>query len=245
VAAAAAPGRRTAADAPNCGGIFLGSPVALAYGSGFLEVQMPDGSARTIRRGRKFDQVLEGAREVFLTDGYVGASVDDIARRAGVSKATLYSYFPNKALLFMEVAKTECLRVATEATEAIDRHAAVDQILTEVGCRIMDFVTSDFGQRIFRICVAESERFPDFGRDFYESGPAMARERLTEFLGEATERGELAIDDLELAADQFQMLCKADIHDRLIFAADEAISPEARKRIIDGAVEMFMARYRA
>ena len=55
----------------------------------------------TIKRGRKFDQVLEGARTVFLRDGYSGASVDDIATEAGVSKATLYSYFPDKQILFI------------------------------------------------------------------------------------------------------------------------------------------------
>ena len=42
-----------------------------------------------IKKGRKFDQVLEGAREVFMRDGFEGANVDDIARSAGVSKATL------------------------------------------------------------------------------------------------------------------------------------------------------------
>lgn len=46
-----------------------------------------------VRTGRKFDQVLQGAREVFMADGFSAASVDDIARAAGVSKATLYSYF--------------------------------------------------------------------------------------------------------------------------------------------------------
>ena len=57
-----------------------------------------------VRKGRKFDQVLAGARDVFMADGFEGASVDAIARVAGVSKATLYSYFPDKRLLFMEVA---------------------------------------------------------------------------------------------------------------------------------------------
>ena len=45
-----------------------------------------------VRKGRKFDQVLAGARDVFMADGFEGASVDAIARAAGVSKATLYSY---------------------------------------------------------------------------------------------------------------------------------------------------------
>ena len=57
-----------------------------------------------IKKGRKFDQVLEGARRIFMRDGFEGASVDDIARSAEVSKATLYSYFPDKRILFSEVA---------------------------------------------------------------------------------------------------------------------------------------------
>ena len=59
-----------------------------------------------VKQGRKWSQVLDGARTVFLRDGFEGASVDDIVREAGVSKATLYSYFPDKRLLFMEVSNT-------------------------------------------------------------------------------------------------------------------------------------------
>jgi TetR/AcrR family transcriptional repressor of mexJK operon len=55
-----------------------------------------------IKKGRKFDQVIEGAA-VFLREGFEGASVDEIARDAGVSKATLYSYFPDKQHLFLAV----------------------------------------------------------------------------------------------------------------------------------------------
>lgn len=73
-----------------------------------------------IRKGRKFDQVVEGAQEIFLRDGFEGASVDDIARAAGVSKATLYSYFPDKRLLFMEVATRQCSEQARISIEKID-----------------------------------------------------------------------------------------------------------------------------
>ncbi|WP_291737881.1 TetR/AcrR family transcriptional regulator, partial [Leisingera sp. F5] len=66
--------------------------------------------ASVLRTGRKFDQVLAGAREVFLADGFEGASVDNIAKAAGVSKATLYSYFPDKRVLFMEVVRSVCVQ---------------------------------------------------------------------------------------------------------------------------------------
>jgi len=91
---------------------------------------MPDGTTPSVKKGRKFDQVLIGARDVFLRDGFEGASVDDIAKAAQVSKATLYSYFPDKRLLFMEVAKTECRRQADSAIETTDMTAPIATILT-------------------------------------------------------------------------------------------------------------------
>lgn len=195
-----------------------------------------------IRRGRKFDQVLAGARRVFLRDGFEGASVDDIAREAGVSKATLYSYFPDKRLLFMEVAKSECRRQAEEAEALFDEAAPVAEVLRMAGARIVAFAQSDFGQRMFRMCVAESDRFPALGEEFYQSGPMMVREKLVGVLERAVARGELAVQDLPLAADQFAQLCKADLHDRAIFGI-RGSQPRDVTRVVEGAVAMFMARY--
>lgn len=200
--------------------------------------------SQVIRRGRKFDQVLAGAREIFLRDGFEGASVDEIAREAKVSKATLYSYFPDKRLLFLEVAKAECRRAADEAEELIDDDAPVAEVLRLAGERIVGFAQSEFGQRMFRMCVAESDRFPALGAAFYESGPELVRGRLTRFLAKAEARGEVRIEDLDLAADQFAQLCKADLHDRAIFCLGSA-SPRDVARVVEGAVAMFMARYGA
>jgi len=196
-----------------------------------------------VKRGRKCDQVLAGARDVFLSDGFEGASVDDIARAANVSKATLYNYFPDKRLLFMEVARTECNRQAEIALEQIDLQAPAAVVLRSVAQQIVGFITSDFSQRIYRICVGESDRFPELGRGFYESGPMLVRARLLEYLHQAEERGEVVITDFELAADQFAELCKTHIFARLVFNMQSQFSQAEKDRVIDGAVEMFMARY--
>ncbi|MFP1642945.1 TetR/AcrR family transcriptional regulator [Pontitalea aquivivens] len=196
-----------------------------------------------IRKGRKFDQVLDGARTIFLRDGFEGASVDDIAREAGVSKATLYSYFPDKRLLFMEVAKTECRRQADAAVELIDPALPPEQVLRAAAECIIAFITSEFGTGVYRICVAESDRFPALGHEFYHSGPLLLRERLVDYLRQAAGRGELAIEDFDLAADQFAELCKADIHARLLFGVSSCCRPRDSARVIEGAVQMFMARY--
>ncbi|MBZ4022617.1 TetR family transcriptional regulator [Rhodobacter sp. TJ_12] len=197
-----------------------------------------------IRKGRKFDQVIEGARKVFLRDGFEGASVDDIAREAGVSKATLYSYFPDKRLLFMAIATGECQRQADEAVEFIyAEEKPVAQVLRYAARVIIDYLRSDLGRQTYRLCVAESDRFPELGRQFYASGPQLVRARLVEYLKTAVARGELQIEDYDLAADQFSELCKVEIHNCLVCGVIHEVSDESRQRIIDGAVEMFLARY--
>ncbi len=201
--------------------------------------------ATSIRMGRKFEQVLDGARTVFMRDGFEGASVDDIARAAGVSKATLYSYFPDKRLLFVEVARRECGRQADEALEFVDHNAPPAEVLPEAARRIIDFFLSEFGRQVFRICVAESDRFPELAQRFYESGPALVRDRIRAYLDGAVARGELSIDDTLLAADQFAELCKADIFPALIFGVKRNFTKADRDRISDAAVEMFLARYGA
>ncbi|MRU15837.1 TetR/AcrR family transcriptional regulator [Roseovarius sp. A21] len=196
-----------------------------------------------IKKGRKFEQVLNGAREVFMRDGFEGASVDDIAKVAGVSKATLYSYFPDKRLLFSEVAKAECNRQADGATAEIDIDAPVEVNLAAAARHLVGFFLSDFGSQVFRICVSEAHRFPDLGKRFYASGPALVRERMIPVLKSYADKGELEIEDYELAVNQFAELCKSDLFVRKLCGLQSDFSQEDVDRVIEGAVEMFVARY--
>ncbi len=195
------------------------------------------------RRGRKYDQVLDGARAGFLEAGFDGASVDDIARAAGVSKATLYSYFPDKRLMFTEMAERECGRQAEAALHLIDMTAAPQQVMRLAAQQLIRIMLSDFSQRIFRVCVAEADRFPELGRAFYDSGPALGRARIMDYLHQAQARGDVAIQDVELAADQFAELCKADLWTRAVFGIQTRFSDAEIDRVVDGAVATFMARY--
>ena len=169
--------------------------------------------------------------------------MDDIARVAGVSKATLYKYFPDKRILFIEVANIECQRQAGEALDRIDRAAPPHEVLGQTGRHFLNFVTSKFGQQIFRICVAESGRFPELGRRFYESGPAVMRSEMAEYFAQACARGELEIDDYTMAADQFGELCKSELWMRLIFDVIAEVTQADIDRVVDEAVETFLVRY--
>jgi len=197
----------------------------------------------TVKKGRKFDQVLDGAREVFMRDGFEGASVDDIARAAGVSKATLYSYFPDKRLLFMEVARVECARQAEAAINRMQMAGEVREVLFQAASHLVRFFMSEFGRQTFRIAVAESGRFPEIGQRFYASGPAMAQAALAKFLQEQVDAKALVIEDLDLAAAQFPELCKAGLHTKMMMGIKTSFTDAEIDRVIHGAVETFLARY--
>ncbi|TQE99879.1 MAG: TetR/AcrR family transcriptional regulator [Spiribacter salinus] len=196
-------------------------------------------------RGRKFDAVLEGARAVFMRDGFEGASVDDITRAAGVSKATVYSYFPDKREMFTEVTRRECERMAKTTLEEIDFSRAPREVMLRTARNLTRFLLSDFSLQMFRICVAEAERFPDLGHAFYRNGPEMGRNRMVEYIKEAQARGELIESDPDMMAEQFAELCKTRLWTRAVFGVQVTFSDEEIEEVSGEAVETMMARYEA
>ncbi|MGR3492843.1 MAG: TetR/AcrR family transcriptional regulator, partial [Shimia sp.] len=153
---------------------------------------MPDGTAPSIRKGRKYGQVLAGARSVFFDQGFDGASVDDIAKAAGVSKATLYSYFPDKRLLFVEVVRAECDALTDATFQLVDYDTPAREFLTAAGRTILSIFLSDFGTQFYRMSVTEGPKFAELAAAFYEAGPVTARREFRPFFEAAEARGELS-----------------------------------------------------
>lgn len=197
-----------------------------------------------IKKGRKFDQVIEGARAVFMREGYEGASVDEIARYSGVSKATLYSYFPDKQHLFLAVLETECAQQAEVEFLNDTSDLSVEQTLHVICTTLITFFLSRFGQDMFRVCVAEAQRFPELGRTFYDSGPKKWGRKIAAYLDSPKARATLRIDDSLLAADQLAQLCRADLMLKVLFGIQKDPTSEEIDRVAAEAVKTFLARYR-
>lgn len=204
-----------------------------------------DASVEKIRKGRKYDQVIDGAREVFLRDGYDGASVDDIARAAGVSKATLYSYFPDKQLLFMEVARLQCQQEADEAITHLDRSLPTEALLMGAARSFLDIVFSPLAIQNCRMCLAEAERFPALAEEFWRCGPMRFRDAMYSLFELGVSRGDLDIpeDGREHAAYQFGELCKAGLHMACLFNIRGQVTEAEKARNAEEAVRTFMARF--
>lgn len=188
-------------------------------------------------------QILEGARSAFLELGYEGTSVEEIARRAQVSKGTIYNYFPDKQTLFIAVVHGECQK-QTQRIFKVDRDAEdVETLFRGIALDFVALLLSPFAQNIFRIAIAEASRFPELGRAFYNSGPAVGRKRLMDVMARAVANGELAIADIELAADQFIELCKADLFYQQLLGIKTNPTEAEIQRIADGAVATFLKAF--
>ncbi len=201
------------------------------------------GSSRSERGEQKYAQVLEGARAVFLARGFEGASVDEIARNAGISKATLYRHFPDKETLFQAVIAEECRRQAALHPEICHAGLSLREFLINLAKESIEFGLGEFGRGIYRIAVAESARFPQIGESFYRTGFKRNRNRLAPALAAAVARGELMEVDPDYAANVFFSICKSDIFHRRFFGID----PDPTEAEIDAhahrSVETFLRAF--
>jgi AcrR family transcriptional regulator len=194
----------------------------------------------------KRQQLMDGARRAFLEHGFDGASIGDIVRAAGISKGTLYAYFPSKEKLF-ETLVIEDRRKHSEAVcVAEDADDDVPRVLTQLGKNLVNMLSQPETVAFVRIVIGASAKFPEIGRAFYEAGPAQGIARLADYLRRMTEKGILATPEPERAARQFMDLCKSSNHVRMLLGyASEPPTAEEIDRNVASAVTVFMKAYGA
>jgi len=141
------------------------------------------------------------------------------------------------------VVERECQEQAQRIFQIENQVEAVEPVLRHIARSYVEFLVSPFAQNMFRVAIAEAQRFPDPGLAFYSSGSEIGTDRLKQFLAAAVDRGELAIEDVDLAAHQFVELCKADIfYKRLLCVKSHATEAEI-DRIANGAVTTFLKAF--
>ena len=189
-------------------------------------------------------QILDGARKVFMDLGFDGASMNEIARSAGVSKGTLYVYFADKNRLFEAIVETEALEKG-KLIYNLDPRRDAETTLREFGRAYIESMCRPGGGSSIRTVMAIAERMPDVGRRFYENVLEKTISRLADYLRAHVGPSDLAIDDCRLAASQFMMMCQATLFLPFVFQAAPAPSAERIAEVVDSATRVFLATYRA
>ncbi|TDE56336.1 TetR/AcrR family transcriptional regulator [Nonomuraea mesophila] len=200
------------------------------------------------RTARKRRAILRAATEVFLQNGYLGASMDQVAARAAVSKQTVYKQFEDKERLFAEIilgTNDQLVGGFVQAADQLDGATDARQALREVARGFIEILTQPDVIRLRRLVMAEADRFPDLSGAWFERGFHRSLVVLGEAMQGLADRGVLRdLPDPTLAAYQFAGLIMYKPMNQVMFAGTLAKPPvDELERIADEAVKVFLAAY--
>ncbi len=192
----------------------------------------------------KRQQILDGARRCFLAQGFDGASMNDIVREAGVSKGTVYAYFPSKEKLFEALVYQDRRRQA-ETVIVIERpERSIDEVLLDLGLRMALLFTAEESLSQVRMVIAIAGKFPEIGRSFYEAGPAYAIVKIAAYLKTKITDGTLRSVDPEHAAMQFIDLVQCGLVKPRLFASADRLTAQQISESVNAGVMLFLGGLR-
>lgn len=149
----------------------------------------------------KTEAILNAAAQAMAECGFA-ASMGEIARRAGVSKQTIYNHYGSKAELVRAIVEQRVGEITAPLT-APDAHDHPEEALAGFGRVMIEMLVKPKGNSLLRMTVKVADDMPDLATAFYEAGPRTSRRLLSEFLRAETEAGRMAVDDSDLAAEFF------------------------------------------
>mgnify|MGYP001548581743 FL=1 len=144
-------------------------------------------------------QILHAALDVFGEHGLAGARLEDIARRAGVSKGTIYLYFPNKEALFREMVRSTIVEAIVAGEGRPSTGSAQEQLLAFMQ-HYWDFVRTPAFSVIYRVVVSELHHFPDLVEFYSAEVIARTQKLLSGIITRGIEAGEFRAVDPSVAA---------------------------------------------
>ena len=200
----------------------------------------------TPRQGRPVDTakqraILAAAVASFFEHGFAATSIEQVASDAGVSKVTIYNQFGDKHGLFTAAVEAECERMRGHFQIETMEGASLRDRLTAIGEAMSAFLSRPEMVQFERRIAAETEREPALGLAFLAAGPHRMKKAFAELLRAMDDAGEVAIDDPDLAAEQFAAMCKGmgDLERRFGMPKDDKRDAER----IEGAVQIFCRAY--
>lgn len=184
--------------------------------------------------------ILDAAARMFTRFGFEGASMDQIAAEAGVSKLTVYSHFGDKEALFGEAVRVVCDSLMPDDLFVADPSAPLRSQLAGIARAFFTMITSEEALATHRMMMSPGgdERLRHL---FWQAGPERVQRAFATFL--EARAAELEIPDLARAARQFFALLKGDLHTRMACGLCERPSTADVDEHIAATVAMFLRAY--
>jgi AcrR family transcriptional regulator len=143
------------------------------------------------RKDARPAEILTAALEAFTEHGYESSRLEDIARRAGCTKGTIFLYYESKAELFKAVVRTVMVPLLTDIETAIREHEGSSRELLARLLRMRwDRQAVSRLSGLAKLLFAETDRYPELARFYYEEIHAKNQALLKQVLDRGVERGE-------------------------------------------------------
>lgn len=190
--------------------------------------------------GRTGDALLDTAREVFLESGYAGASMDEVARRARISKASLYREHSSKSALYAAVVRHWALAGRDAMRPALEKLKANPDLregLVALGETMRAGMLSAPVVAMRRLVIAEAAAHPDVARDYLAQSWDANIRNLAESMTDLSEVHGLVVDDADALASEFTWLVVGAPLNAGLLGVETGAPPVGR------AVDLFLAGY--
>jgi len=187
--------------------------------------------------------ILRAAIKLFMGEGYENTSMEAVAKKAGVSKLTIYSHFADKEELFREVIRHRCDAFSMSGSYMSLVDKPVTEALMLVSRTFATHVLSPDSLRLHRVMQTEAQRHPELIHSFYEVGPKRVKAAFAELLSAWNKQKKLSIPDPMKATEQFFTLVKGEMHMKLMLRVIPHPSPKEIEKHIEASVAMFLAAY--
>ncbi|MGL1958441.1 MAG: TetR/AcrR family transcriptional regulator [Colwellia sp.] len=191
---------------------------------------------------RKRLDILRAAQEEFKENGFLGASMDSIAKRAEVSKRTVYNHFPSKEKLFHAIVKQLCDTFTQAANTEYQSDCSLEEQLMTVATRELTLLKSEKFRDLNRITLAELIRSPELASSTQEYLD-QKKGGFNMWVSAAISDGRLKSVDVNYAAQIFIGLIKSTVFWPQLLMTQGFPTLEQQKTIAEDAVFMFLARY--
>lgn len=189
----------------------------------------------------KNEAILDAASAVLFEKG-LAAPLDEIARRAGVSKQTIYNHYGSKAELVRALIERRAKQVAAPL-EAPLAEAFPHEALACFARQLLETVVLDRSVAMFRLLIQGAPTTPEIAKSAFEASIRDGRKRLAEFLGRETRAGRLAVADPYEAASFFTGMVIAHHQIQALFGLPSDLTPPRIDRIAREAARRFLRAY--
>lgn len=194
------------------------------------------------RRLVKRSQIIKAATQLFTANGYAQVSMDAIVEAASVSKRTLYNYYESKDQLFLDAIKDQTETIWSAMAQK-EESLPLDKRLLAIAQELVTVGMAREPLALYRIVIAEAQRFPDLTKQFYDVSIGRAINTVADLLEQEAAAFGLVIDDAHRASEFFIDLLTGAAYMRVVLALDK---PMPRKQIeahATNAVATFLKIY--